>query len=104
MSTDITVLTDCDGKLESSNCTVKSLNHAQFFASHGLQPTRFLCPWDFSRQGYWNGLPFPSPGDLPDPGIKSGSPELQADSLLTGLPGKLLIIHFSNTQKGWPYW
>ena len=35
----------------------------------------------FSRQEYWNGLTFLSPGDLPDPGIKSGSPALQADSL-----------------------
>jgi len=35
----------------------------------------------FSRQGYWSGLPFPSPGDLPNPGIKLGSPALQADSL-----------------------
>ena len=35
----------------------------------------------FSRQEYWSGLPFPSPGDLPNPGIKSGSPVLQADSL-----------------------
>ena len=39
----------------------------------------------FSRQEYWRRLPFPSPGDLPDPGIKAGSPELQADSLLLGL-------------------
>ena len=39
----------------------------------------------FSRQECWSGLPFPSPGDLPDPGIKSGSPALQADSLLTEL-------------------
>ena len=35
---------------------------------------------EFSRQEYWSGLPFPSPGDLPDPGIKPGSPALQADS------------------------
>ena len=35
----------------------------------------------FSRQEYWNGLPFPSPGDLPNPGIKLVSPALQADSL-----------------------
>ena len=35
----------------------------------------------FSRQEYWSGLPFPSPGDLPDPGIKPTSPELQPDSL-----------------------
>ena len=39
----------------------------------------------FSRQEYWNGLPFPSPGDIPNPGIKSRSPTLQADSLLTEL-------------------
>ena len=39
----------------------------------------------FSRQEYWSGLPFPSPGDLPDPGIEPGSPALQADSLLTEL-------------------
>ena len=37
----------------------------------------------FSRQEYWSGLPFPSPGDLPDPGIEPGSPALQADSLPT---------------------
>ena len=35
----------------------------------------------FSRQEYWSGLPFPSPGDLSDPGIKPGSPTLQADAL-----------------------
>ena len=43
---------------------------------------------EFSRQEYWSGLPFPSPGDLPGPGIKSGSPALQADSLTPELPGK----------------
>ena len=36
---------------------------------------------EFSRQEYWRGLPFPSPGDLPDPGIEPGSPALQADAL-----------------------
>ena len=43
---------------------------------------------DFSRQEYWSGLPFPSPGDIPDPGIKPGSPGLQADSLPSEPPGK----------------
>jgi len=43
---------------------------------------------EFSRQVYWSGLPFPSPGDLPDSGIESGSPALQADSLPSELPGK----------------
>ena len=42
----------------------------------------------FSRQEYWNGLSFPSPGDLPNPGIELGSPALQADSLPDELPGK----------------
>ena len=36
----------------------------------GLQPSRLLCPWDFSRQEYWSGFPFPTPGDIPDPWIK----------------------------------
>ena len=39
----------------------------------GLQSTRLLCPWGFSRQEYWSGLTFPSPGDLPDPGIEPTS-------------------------------
>jgi len=42
----------------------------------------------FSRQGYWSEGPFPSPGDLPDPGIEPGSPALQEDSLPTEPPGK----------------
>ena len=45
----------------------------------------------FSRQEYWSGLPFPSPGDLPDPAIKPGSPVLEADSLLSEPSGKLLL-------------
>ena len=43
---------------------------------------------EFSRQEYWSGLPFPSPGDLPNPGVEPGSPALQADSLPTELQGK----------------
>ena len=42
----------------------------------------------FSRQEYWSGLPFPSPGDLPNPGIEPGSPTLQADALTSELLGK----------------
>ena len=44
-----------------------------------------LGPWDFTGR---NGLPFPSPGDIPDPGIEPGSPALQADSLPSKQPGK----------------
>ena len=54
---------------------------------------RFATPWTppfmgFSRQGFWSGLPFPSPRDLPDPGIESRSPALQADALTSEPPGK----------------
>ena len=42
---------------------------------------------EFSRHEYWSVQPFPSPGDLPDPGIEPGSPALQADSLPSKLPG-----------------
>ena len=43
---------------------------------------------EFSRQEYWSGLPFPSPGDLPNPGIEPGSSALQADALLSEPSGK----------------
>ena len=43
---------------------------------------------EFSRQEYWSGLPFPFPGDLPDPGIEPGSPTLRADALPSKPPGK----------------
>ena len=46
----------------------------------------------FSRQEYWSGLPYPSPGDLPKPGIKPGSPALPADSLPSESPGKHIFI------------
>ena len=43
---------------------------------------------EFTRQEYWSGLPFPSPGYLPDPGIEPGSPALEADALTPEPPGK----------------
>ena len=61
----------------------------------------------FSRQEYWSGLPFPSPGDLPDPGIEPGSPALQADSLSSEQLGPtlngLILIYFPkdlNSKSG----
>ena len=57
-----------------------------------------MTPWTVSHQAplsmgffgqdYWSGLPFPSPGDLPDPGIEPRSPALQAESLQSEPPGK----------------
>ena len=55
---------------------------------YGLQPTRLLCPWGFSRQEHWGGLPCPPPGNLPNPGIEPRSSTLQADSLPSEPPGK----------------
>ena len=56
----------------------------------------------FSRQEYWSGLPFPSPGDLPNPGIKPGSHALQESSLPTELQGKpfsrLLAGYYVNSE------
>ena len=48
---------------------------------------------EFSKQEYWSGLPFPSPGDLPDPGMKPRSPALQADSLPSEPIGNQSFIH-----------
>ena len=56
---------------------------------HGLQPTRLLCPWGFSRLEYQSGLPCPPPRHLPNPGIEPRSPALHADSLLSEPPGSL---------------
>ena len=50
----------------------------------------------FSRIEYWSGLPFPSPGDLPDPGIAPGSPELQADALPSEPPGNVSFMYLGD--------
>ena len=63
---------------------------------HGLQPARLLCPWDIFWQEHWSGLPFPSPGDLPDLGTELMSPAL-ADGFFTNEPpGKPKVTLESN--------
>ena len=52
---------------------------------------------EFSRQEYWSGLSFPSPGDLPDLGIEPRSPALQADALPSEPPGEVICFFFSIT-------
>ena len=53
----------------------------------------------FSRQKYWSGLPFPSPGDLPEPGIESRSPTLKADALTSEPPGHLQIVNLIEAES-----
>ena len=71
--------------------------------SHSVVSNSLGSPWTvacqaplsigFPRQEYWSGLPVPSPGDIPDPGIEPGSPALQADSLLSEPPRKPIAYH-----------
>ena len=68
---------------------VKSLSRVQLFATPWTVAHQAPPPMGFSRQEYWSGLPFPSPGDLPDPEIKPGSP-FQADALTSEPPRKLI--------------
>ena len=71
------------------SCTVLSCSvMSDSLQPHGLSPARLLCPWGFSRQEDWSGLPCPPPGDLPNPRIKPRSPALWVDSLPSEPPGK----------------
>ena len=67
---------------------VKSLSHVQLFVTPWSIAHKAPLSMEFSRQEYWSGLPFPSPGDLPDPGIEPGSLALQSDALLSKPEGK----------------
>ena len=60
---------------------VKSLSRVRLFVTPWAVAYQAPPSMGFSRQECWSGLPFPSPGDLPDPGIEPGSPTLQADAL-----------------------
>ena len=63
----------------------------QLFVTSWTVAYQAPLPVGFSRQEYWSELPFPSPGDLPNPGIKPRFPVLQADSLLTEPPRKPIL-------------
>ena len=65
------------------------LSRSDSLQSYGLQPARHFCPWGFSRQEYWSGLPCSSPGDRLNLGIEPRSPALKVDSLPSEPPGKL---------------
>ena len=88
-------ITSCDRNVSSGELVnlsiamlVKSLSRVRLFATPWTVAHQAPPSLGFSRQEYWSGLPFPSPGDLPDPGIKPGSPALQADALTSEPPGK----------------
>ena len=67
---------------------VKSLSRVRLFATPWTVAYQAPLSMGFSNQEYWSGLSFPSPGDLPDPGIEPGSPTFQADVLTSEPPGK----------------
>ena len=67
---------------------VLSLSPVRLFVSPCTIANQAPLSMEFSRQEYWSALPFPSPGDLPNPGIQPGSPALQEYPLLSEPPGK----------------
>ena len=74
---------------------MKSLSRVQLFATPWTVGHQAPPSMGFPRQKYWSGLPFPSPEDLPDPGIEPGSPALQADALSSEPPEKPLEMQKS---------
>ena len=76
--------------LDYSRKKVKLLSCVLFFATPWTVAFQIPPPMGFSRQEYWSGLPFPSAGDLPDPGIEPESPVVQADTLPSETPGTII--------------
>ena len=88
--------------IESANVIkVKLLSHVQLFASPWIVVCQAPLSMGFSRQEHWSGLLFPSPGNLPDPGIEPGSLSLQAYSLPSEPPEKPSVIKlvYNETQS-----
>ena len=77
---------------------VKSLSLVRFFVTPWTAAYQAPPSMGFSRQAYWSGLPFPSPGDLPDPGTEPRSPTLQADALTSEPLGNYVLI-FNRTHN-----
>ena len=77
---------------EMMGSEVKSLSRVRLFPIPWTVAYQAPPSLGFSWQEYWSGLPFPSPGDIPNPGIEPESPALQADSLPTELPGTLNLL------------
>ena len=90
----------CSSYCKKERKEVKSLSHVRLFVTPRTIACQAPPSMEISRQDYWSALPFPSPGDLPDPGIKSRSPALQADSLLSEPPGKPPSGKFLDLLRG----
>ena len=86
-------------RCHDSSSEVKSLSCVRLFATLWSVAHQAPLSMGFSRQEYWSGLPFPSPGNLSNPGIESRSPTLWADALTSELPGKLKLFHLSLLLK-----
>ena len=71
---------------------VKLFSRVRLFATPWTIANQAPLSMGFSRQKYWSGLPFPSPGYVPNPGIEPGSPALQADALPSEPPGKSTFL------------
>ena len=78
---------------------VTSLSCVGLFATPWTVAYHASPPMGFSRQEYWSGLPFPSPGDLPDPGIEPGSPAFQADAVTSEPPGNPQLYRKAAVSK-----
>ena len=75
-------------------CILSHFSHVRFFATPWTVACQAPLSTGFSRQEYWSGKPLPPPGDLPDLGIESRSPALQADNLPSESPGKPWSVLF----------
>ena len=72
---------------------VKSLSHVRLFATPWTVAYQAPPSMGYFRQEYWSGVPFPSPGDLPDPGIEPRAPTVQVDALTSEPPRKPSIVY-----------
>ena len=78
---------------------VQSLRRVQLFVTLWTVAHQVPLSMGFFRKEYWSGLTFPSPGNLPDPGIEPRSPALQTDTLLSEPPGKLDYVDHNKLWK-----
>ena len=92
MPSESSLLFPVNEDLDHVIAVMQSLSHVQLFETPWTAAHQALLFMGFFRQEYWSRLPFPPPGDPPDPGIEPGSPALWSDSLPTEPPGKPTVL------------